>query len=165
MPTLRLRDRDAIITKESLIFRVFGYSHPPSAYICDVEYAPESIFKSTDPRAFRNRGQEVFYKFYADEGWIFVQSKVPQYMILHEMLGRKVAGVNHSDILEIRKPEVEFRKLVSNETGDALLRGVRDVHRSIEVIGQSSGLSVEDFGIFGSLLHRFHNPLFSENGI
>lgn len=159
MPTLRLRDRDAIITKEGLIFRVFGYSHPPSAYICDVEYAPETIFKSTDPRAFRNRGQEAFYKFYANEGWNFIQSKAPRYMIPCEMLGRKVVGVNYSDIVEIRKPDVEFRKLVNNETGDGLLGAMRDVQ---EVMGQSSGLPIEDFGVFGSLLHSFHNPMFSD---
>jgi predicted nucleotidyltransferase len=138
---------------------VFGYSHPPSAYICDVEYAPETIFKSTDPRAFRNRGQEVFYKFYADEGWIFIQSKAPQYVIPHEMLGRKVVGVNYDNILEIRKPDVEFRKLVNNETGDGLVGAMRDVQK---VIRQASGVSIEDFGVFGSLLHGFHNPMFSD---
>jgi len=35
----RLRDRDAIISKEGLIFRVFGYNHPEKALICDAEYA------------------------------------------------------------------------------------------------------------------------------
>ena len=39
MATLKLRDRDAIQTAEGLIFRVFGYSHPKDAYICDAEYA------------------------------------------------------------------------------------------------------------------------------
>lgn len=69
MATLKLRDRDAIITKEGLVFRVLGYSHPPNAYICDAEYAPAEIFKSDNPKAFRNKRQHVFYKFYEDEGW------------------------------------------------------------------------------------------------
>jgi hypothetical protein len=159
LPTLRLRDRDAIITKEGLIFRVFGYSHPPEAYICDVEYSPATIFKSTDPKALRNKGQNVFYKFYADEGWNFVQSRTPQYMIPHEMLRRKIVGVNYNNILEVRKPEVEFKKLVSAEPKDELLKTMQDVQ---EVITQLSGLSIEDFGVFGSLLHGFHNPKFSD---
>jgi len=48
---LALRDRDAIETAEGLIFRVFGYSHPSNAYICDAEYASAKIFQSKDPRA------------------------------------------------------------------------------------------------------------------
>jgi len=159
LATLRLRDRDAIVTKEGLIFRVFGYSHPPNAYICDVEYAPAIIFKSTDPKAFRNKGQKVFCKFYGDEGWNFIQSRVPQYMILHEMLGRKVVGVNYSNILKVQKPEVKFEKLVNTEPKDSLITAMRDL---LEVITERSGLSVEDFGVFGSLLHGFHNPKFSD---
>lgn len=159
MATLRLRDRDAIITREGLIFRVFGYSHPPDAYICDVEYAPATIFKSTDPKAFRNKGQKVVYKFYADEGWNFIQSRAPQYMILHEMLRRKIIGVNYSSILEVRKPEVEFKKLAHIEPEDELIAAMLNVQR---VIAEPSSLSIEDFGVFGSLLHGFYNPMFSD---
>ena len=68
-----LRDRDAVITAEGIIFRVYGYTHPPEAYICDVEYAPSSIYVSTDPRALRDGGEEIYYKFYADGGLRFVR--------------------------------------------------------------------------------------------
>ena len=41
---LKLRDRDAILTRDDLIFRVYGYIHPSGAYICDPEYAsPKSL--------------------------------------------------------------------------------------------------------------------------
>ena len=68
MANLKLRDRDAIQTAEGLIFRVFGYSHPKNAYICDAEYASSKIFQSKDPRAPRTGRSELFYKFYNDEG-------------------------------------------------------------------------------------------------
>ena len=84
-----LRDRDGIVTKEGLIFRVFGYSHPPDAYVCDAEYASANIFTSNDPRAPRTGGNGVFYKFYNDEGWKLVSKNYAQYTIFHEMLGRK----------------------------------------------------------------------------
>jgi predicted nucleotidyltransferase len=121
LAALKLRDRDAIITEEGLIFRVFGYSHPSTSYVCDVEYAPLSIFKSNNPKAFRNEGKNVFYKFYEDEGWKFVESKYPRYMIFHEMLRKNVAGVNHNDVHRVRRPEEILQERIGTQPKDELL--------------------------------------------
>ena len=159
MAPLRLRDRDAIITKENLIFRVFGYSHPSNAYVCDAEYAPSAIFKSTALRALRSNGQQVFHKFYEDEGWKFVQNSFPQYMIFHEMLRRKVVGVDHTQAAVIRKPNQKLKELIEKEPKDELIAALQKASRfTIE----HSGLSVNDFGVFGSILHGFHHPKFSD---
>ena len=159
MATLRLRDRDAIVTTEGLIFRVFGYSHPSSAFICDVEYAPATIFKSDNPKAFRNKGGHVFYKFYENEGWKFIQDNFPQYVVLHEMLGKRVVGVSRRDILEVRMPEVRLGELVKTKPEDDLLEAM---HCVLEFATHCSGLSPENFGVFGSLLHGFYNAKFSD---
>ena len=90
---LNLRDRDGILTKEGLIFRVFGYTHPPNAYLCDAEYASAKIFQSTDPRAPREGKDGLYYKFYNDEGMKLVAKKYPQYLLFHEMLGLQLVGV------------------------------------------------------------------------
>jgi predicted nucleotidyltransferase len=156
---LKLRDRDAIVTKEGLIFRVFGYTHPRNAYICDVEYAPDTIFKSDNPKALRNDGNRVFYKFYEDEGWKFVKSSFPQYMILHRMLGKKVLGVNNRDILEVRKPEAKLNRLFETEPKDDLVEAMKD---TVKFTMHHSGLTLADFGVFGSMLHGFHHPRFSD---
>ena len=89
MANLNLRDRDAIQSAEGIIFRVFGYSHPANAYLCDAEYASSKIFNSTDPRAPREGRSELYYKFYNDEGMKLVAKKYPQYLVNHEMLGLK----------------------------------------------------------------------------
>jgi len=159
LATLRLRDRDAIITKEGLTFRVFGYSHPPNAYICDVEYAPTEIFKSKNPKAFRSKAQRVFYKFYEDEGWKFIKNNFPQHMIFHEMLSEKVVGVKYNNIVKVRKPNEELRKLIETEPRDELLMALQNV---LDFAMRHSGLSVKDFGVFGSLLHGFYHPKFSD---
>ena len=159
MATLGLRDRDAIITKENLIFRVFGYSHPSNAYVCDAEYAPPAIFKSTDPRALRSNGQQVFYKFYEDKGWKFVQNSFPQYMIFHEMLRRKVVGVDHTQAAAVRKPNRKLADLVEKEPKDELIAALQ---KALQFTIEHSGLSVNDFGVFGSILHGFHHPKFSD---
>jgi predicted nucleotidyltransferase len=159
LAALKLRDRDAIITEEGLIFRVFGYSHPSNSYICDVEYAPSSILKSDNPKAFRNERQNVFYKFYEDEGWKFVESKYPRYMIFHEMLRKKVVGVNHNDILEVRRPKEILQERIETLRKDELLTALQ---RVLDTVTESAGLRLEDLGVFGSLLHGFYHPRFSD---
>jgi predicted nucleotidyltransferase len=159
LASLSLRDRDGIVTKEGLIFRVFGYSHPSDAYICDAEYASEKIFTSTDPRAPRTGGDGVFYKFYDDEGWKFISSKYPQYTIPHKMLGQRVVGVVHADIAEARKPEVILRALAGSPTKDELIDATQ---RVLHTVMRRTGLSEADFGVFGSMLHGFHHPKLSD---
>jgi len=159
LASLRLRDRDAIVTKESLIFRVFGYSHPPNAYICDAEYAPAEIFKSGNPKAFRSNGKHVFYKFYEDEGWKFIKTNFPQYMVFHEMLRKKVVGINHRNIVKVRRTNDELRKLIETEPKDELLTALQNV---IGFAARHSGLLIKNFGVFGSMLHGFYHPKFSD---
>jgi predicted nucleotidyltransferase len=154
-----LRDRDAIITREGLIFRVFGYSHPSNACICDVEYAPSTIFKSSKPKARRQAGQDVFYKFYEDEGLKFVQAKFRQYLILHEMLGKKVPGVNWRDVVGSGRPEIRLGEMLKTKKTDELLSATASV---LGVITRHSGLQTGSFGVFGSLLHGFYHPKFSD---
>lgn len=159
MANLKLRDRDAIQTHEGLIFRVFGYSHPPGAYICDAEYASANIFKSTDPRAPRTGRNQVFYKFYNDEGWKLVSSTFQKYTIYHEMLRRKVIGINEADIAETRKPEERLQALIKTEHKDELISAMQQV---LDISTKKSGLKTSNFGVFGSMLQAFHHPKLSD---
>jgi predicted nucleotidyltransferase len=158
LATLRLRDRDSILTREGLLFRVFGYSHPPDKYLSDAEYASAKIFTSTDPRAPRTGGNQNFYKFYNDEGMKLVLKKYPQYTVFHEMLGQKVVAVN-PDGAEIRKPEERLPELIETDHKDTLVDAMQ---RVLDTILQQSGLSLTDFGAFGSMVHGFHHPDFSD---
>jgi len=159
LASLKLRDRDGIVTGEGLIFRVFGYSHPSGAFICDAEYAASSIFKSTDPRAPRTTGAHVFYKFYDDEGLKLVFSKYPQYTFTHEMLEQRVVGVNQEEIVAVRKPEERLKVLAREAAKDELHDAMQ---RVLKTLMGRSGLSESDFGVFGSMLHGFHHPRFSD---
>jgi len=156
---LRLRDRDAIITEEGLIFRVYGYFHPPEAYVCDVEYAPSTLFRSPDPRALRVKGSEVYYKFYGDEGLRFVREKYPRYTVFYEPLQERLVGVPKSYVWKIRKPIKRFAQLMERPPKDLLLNAL---HRVFKTVADRSGLSEGDFGVFGSLLHSFYHPKFSD---
>lgn len=159
MARLSLRDRDGIVTREGLIFRVFGYSHPENAFICDAEYGSAKIFSSTDPRAPRTGGGELFYKFYNDEGLKLVFREFPQYTIFHEMLGQKVVGVDQAHVVEARRPEERLRTLLQAENPDKLVDATK---RVLSKILTPSGLLPENLGVFGSMLHGFHHPDFSD---
>jgi len=156
---LKLRDRDAIITRNNIIFRVYGYFHPSNAYVCDVEYASAAVYKSIIPRAFRAKGKQVYYKFYADDGLRFVQQNYPQYTVLHEPLRQRLVGVQQSLMKKIRKPEESFQRLISKQPDDVLLNAL---HKMFSLITARSELSEKHFGVFGSLLHGFYHPNFSD---
>jgi predicted nucleotidyltransferase len=155
---LNLRDRDSILTKEGLLFRVFGYSHPPNKYICDAEYASADIFTSTDPRAPRTGGNQHFYKFYNDEGMKLIFKRYPQYTVFHEMLQQKVVAVNPAGA-EVRKPEKRLPELMAAEPKDKLVDATQ---RVLSTMLKQSGLHMTDFGVFGSMLHGFHHPDYSD---
>jgi len=151
----RLRDRDAIVTDEGIIFRVYGYFHPPTGYVCDVEYTSAKIYNSKDPRAPRKRNSEVFYKFYADEGLKFVIEKYPKYTVFYGPLQKRLVGVQNSLISKVRKPKEKLQELLAKEPKDELLFSLHDL---LSLIISSSKLSTRNFGVFGSLLHCFYHP-------
>ena len=154
-----LRDRDAVLTNEGLIFRVYGYSHPPNALVCDPEYSPSNLYKSTDPRACRGKGRTEYFKFYADEGLRFVQRNFPQYTVWHKPLARNVVGIHQEHIKEARLPHVTLQSLLQKEAEDSLLQAL---HSLLELVLERTNLSERDFGVFGSLLNNLYHPDFSD---
>jgi len=154
-----LRDRDAIITREGIIFRVYGYFHPPEKYVCDVEYAPANIYKSKNEKAIRTGGNQIYYKFYEHEGLEFIMKNYPQYTILYEPLQERLVGVQENQIHKIRKPEIVLKRILSYESEDKLIKALREV---LDFIFEHSKLKIENLGVFGSILHGFYHPKFSD---
>lgn len=159
MTSLKLRDRDAIFTREGLIFRVYGYSHPPGAFVCDPEYAPASVYKSENPRALRTFGKRDYCKFFSDEGLRFVQKEFPQYMVWHEPLQKSLVGVKRAQILHAGRPAKVLRSMLAKQPADTLLEALHEV---LDLLQQKSSLTTRDFGVFGSLLHGFYHPRLSD---
>jgi predicted nucleotidyltransferase len=161
MTLTKLRDRDAIITKEDIILRVYGYTHPPDAYICDPEYAPESIYKSVDPRAIRKAPNQklAYYKFYFDQGLRFIQQNYPKYTIDYTPLQTRLVGVKQEDTKTVRNPQQKFQQLVANPPRDKLIESLQNL---FDTLRARTTLSTDDFGVFGSLLHGFHHPQHSD---
>ena len=156
---MKVRDRDAPVTREGIIFRVYGYDHPPNSCVCDVEYAPETIYKTDDPRAIRNGKKIKYYKFYFDGGLKFVRDHFPHYQVFCAPLRRKLVGLSEEQILELRRPDEKLAVLFNSDRDDPLLRTMR---RVLNEIFEISKLRISDFGVFGSILHDFYNPQYSD---
>jgi predicted nucleotidyltransferase len=156
---LKVRDKDAPVSREGIIFRVYGYDHPPHACICDVEYAPETIYRAVEPKAVRTGLPLKYYKFYSDGGLRFVQEKYPQYQFFYEPLQRQLVGIKEEQIVELRKPDQKLKEILELEPKDNLMRAMRNV---LELIFNHSKLKPSDFGVFGSLLHGFYNLNYSD---
>jgi predicted nucleotidyltransferase len=155
---MRFRDRDAPITSDGLIFRTYGYDHPPNSCFCDLEYAPENLYKSEDPRAVRNGHSTKYYKFYFDGGLKFALRRDPPYELLNEPLGLNMVGVRDSQIFRVMRPNKRLLELLE-EDNDSLITACKEV---LDLVLDSSSLKYGDFGVFGSLAHRFHNPKYSD---
>lgn len=157
----RVRDRDAPVTGEGIILRVYGYSHPLNAAICDAEYASERIYRSNDARALRKdrKSEVIYYKFYSDGGLQFIKRNYPQYQIYHKPLQKWMVGIRKEQIAELRKPEDRLQQLIIGENNDLLINSGIDV---LDMIFEHSNLRSSDFGIFGSILHDFHHISYSD---
>ncbi|MCW3991476.1 MAG: nucleotidyltransferase domain-containing protein [Candidatus Bathyarchaeota archaeon] len=155
---MQFRDRDAPTTPKGLIFRTYGYDHPTDACFCDLEYAPETAYRTDDPRAIRNGRPTRYYKFYFDGGLRFVRERHPQYQLLHRPLDQVLVGVERGQLDHVVRPDDQLQELMRAD-GDPLMEALKEV---LNRVMDASTLRPRDFGVFGSLAHRFHNPLYSD---
>jgi predicted nucleotidyltransferase len=68
-------------------------------------------------------------------------------------------GVNSNDVAESRKPEKKLKSLMNLRPKDELVSALQHV---LDITTQHSSLQIADFGVFGSILHGFHHPRFSD---
>ncbi len=153
---MRFRDRDAPITDDGLIFRTYGYDHPPGSCFCDLEYTPETLYRSDDPRAVRDGLPKKYYKFYFDGGLKVALNRDPPYKLLHKPLGVEIVGVDESRISRVVRPQQRLRELLES---DPLTEACEEI---LNLVTEGSSLNRSDFGVFGSLAHGFHNPRYSD---
>lgn len=155
---MKFRDRDAPVALNGLIFRTFGYDHPRDSCFCDLEYAPETLYTSGDPKALRDGLPTKHNKFYSDGGLKFALNQDPPFKLHHRALSRDMVGIRESEIARVVRPDERLAELMKGD-GDPLQRTCVEI---IDLITDSSSLKSSNFGVFGSLAHGFHNPQFSD---
>nr|MDO8100370.1 nucleotidyltransferase domain-containing protein [Candidatus Njordarchaeota archaeon] len=85
----------------------------------------------------------------------------PQYQLFDKPLQTKLVGLTAEQIVELRRPEEKLNSLLekNQSSGDKLLAALREV---MDLVTSHSKLRQRDFGVFGSILHGFHHPEFSD---
>ncbi|WXG42666.1 MAG: nucleotidyltransferase domain-containing protein [Promethearchaeati archaeon SRVP18_Atabeyarchaeia-1] len=87
--------------------------------------------------------------------------RYPQYQLFFAPLQRKLVGLTLAQIAELRRPEAKLHSLLEGNRldQDKLLVALREV---LDTVTSHSKLRPSDFGVFGSVLHGFHHPEFSD---
>ena len=75
------------------------------------------------------------------------------------MLGLKIVGVAQNLIVEARQPQPRLQELLKTGPTDQLLAAME---RVLGIATQNSGITTRSFGVFGSMLHGFHHPKYSD---
>jgi predicted nucleotidyltransferase len=70
-----------------------------------------------------------------------------------------LVGVPYPEIEQTRFPHSALQKLITSNPHDEFIRILREL---LDAICERSRLHLDDFGVFGSILHEFHHPSFSD---
>jgi len=85
--------------------------------------------------------------------------KCPKYIVWHPYLQRNVVGVADDHVARTKHPSDTLRYLLRKRDRDVLVQALTSL---LDLVCRSSGLRESDFGVFGSLLHGFYHPMFSD---
>ena len=116
------------------------------------------MYTSGDPKALRDCRPTKYYKFYSDGGLKFALNQDPPFSLHHKAISRDMVGIGEEEFSGIMRPDERLAELLIGD-GDPLQRTCAEI---IALITESSSLKASDFGVFGSLAHGVHNPLFSD---
>ncbi|MHA1594885.1 MAG: nucleotidyltransferase domain-containing protein [Candidatus Baldrarchaeia archaeon] len=158
------RDGDVVISRDNIIFYVFGYSHPANRVIAYPKYIPENLVGMFDISFLKS----VHWKFsgismyrprklfspdvYVKELSTFTK-KLPEYVYHCIFSGKLFIAVPRELIKYVYVPEEGLKRLICKREKDDLERRALQL---IELLSTESSVDIEDFGIHGSILLGMH---------
>jgi hypothetical protein len=146
---MRYRDADLIQTKDKLIFRVIGYSHPPARVISYLRYILDRGAKKVyDCRRISKR--KVLY---------LLRKQYPHYLFHSKLWGIEISAVPIRYLYKHYCPVDRLREICTSKEIDPLERSVLEF---VSILSRESRISNECFGVTGSLLIRAHEPSTSD---
>lgn len=153
------RDRDFISTKVDLLFCVVGPYHPADRVISYLKYLPHLEGKW---RKGRNRFKRIMRAYTIQsllETFDFLKVSYPKYLFFSSVYNITMTAVPREYITKHFRPEEKLRRLFRKSRLDSLQR---KVVRFVSLLSELSGISVDNFGVTGSILLGIHNPVFSD---
>lgn len=158
------RDGETLLTKEGFIFYVFGYEHPDNRVFSFLKYIP-SIHAHHFPIRFLKQkwnldGTELSRpeKLYTPENYQkFVNTlkkHFPHYLYCCPFRGKEVLSVPLDKIKQVYLPEDCLERIFKAEKKDPIQQETVDL---VSLLSESSGVSIQDFGIHGSVGLNMHS--------
>ena len=158
-------DGDTFVTKEGFIFNVFGYEHPSNRVFSFLKYIP-SKFKTLFHVRFLERtwkyGRLKLFraeKLYTAQNYqTFLETfrnKFPNYAYFCPFREKEVISTPLSSIKKVYVPRECLRSLTRIKRKDSLQQMTLNL---IDLLSSKSGITVEDFGVHGSIALNMHTP-------
>lgn len=152
------RDGDIFLTEDKFIFYAFGYEHPGERVFSFLKYIPSRLSHIFQIRYLKkkwkigetelNRPEKLYTAQNFQEILRAFRRNFPSYVYLCPFRGKEIMSVPLESIERIFSPNECLQRIMKKEKRDSLQ------NLAVELVGflsSQSGVSMEDFGIHGSL--------------
>lgn len=157
-------DGDTIVTEEGFILNVFGYEHPEGRVFAFLKYIPSKYRELFNirllDRTWRYGNTELFRaeKLYTAKNYqtfleVFKRN-FPSYVYFCPYRQKEIISVPLDHIVAVYIPRDALLKLLKNEERDELQNYTIEF---IKLVSSASGVSIEDFGVHGSVALNMHS--------
>ena len=159
-----LRDGDTLLTQEGFIFYVFGYEHSDNRLLSFLKYIPSEFAHKFQVRILKHKwnleGIELSRpeKLYTAQNYqkflATLRRDFPHYLYFCPYRKKEVLSVPRNKIKKIYASNANLKRIFENENKDTLQRETIEL---VELLSSESKVSIEDFGIHGSVGLNMHN--------
>lgn len=158
-------DGDTFVTKEGFILNTFGYEHPQNRVFAFLKYIPsefrELFHVEMLERTWKYKGRKLFRaeKLYTAKNYkSFIttfRGNFPDYVYYCYLRNKELITSPLNRIEQVFVPMNRLETLIRLENPDKLQKMALDL---VRLLSDESGVSLEDFGIHGSIALDMHAP-------
>ncbi|NVM28235.1 MAG: hypothetical protein HWN65_05295 [Candidatus Helarchaeota archaeon] len=152
-------DRDFIQTIEDFFFCVIGYVHPPNWIISYLKYVPSDSGKWK----YGDQGLKRMLPHYSAQAVIntfqFLEKDYPQYLFKDSYSDVVFSAVPLKFIKQFYSTQQKLKEISMSANLDPLQEKLKNL---VTTLSKHAGVSLDAFGVTGSILLDIHNPDFSD---
>lgn len=159
-------DGDTFLTKEGFIFNTLGYEHPPGTVFAFLKYIPseyQKLFNVEMLNRLWKFGDKTLFraeKLYTAENYkSFVETfrqNFPEYLYYCPLRHKELISAPINRIDKVFVPKERLKHLLTLDKPDQIQVMALEL---VNIISQESGVSLEEFGIHGSIALDMHSEL------
>jgi len=164
METWTPRDGDTVVTRDKLIFYVFGYEHPERRVFSFLKYIPVDLKPHFQMRFLKKHWTLEDVELLRPEKLYTAQNfkklleafrkHLPHYVYSCPFRGKEIVSVPLELIERVYVPSECLEMLARKKRKDSLQRLAVEL---TSLLSDESGVPLEDFGIHGSVALGMHN--------